>query len=256
MWGVFLVLSLLFTAGAAFAQEASDPISPERPGFTNGTDTVAPGRYQFETGYAFTYTRGDREHALGDSGQLRFPLRSNVEVRAGLPTYFWERGDAPRTDGFGDASVSVKYRFLDADDHRRAAPSLALIAGLELPTGKRGFREDDYSPSAALEAQWQFTQKYGLSANAVYNGIRQNGVRYDEYAGALCLNIALSPAVGTYAELFRVSDTGMGDIHQNFFDTGLTYCIGANTALDINGGVGVFGTRDTWFVGGGIARRW
>ncbi len=256
MRAICLFFLLLAATGAAFAQDKTEPISPERPGFTNGTDTVALSRYQLEAGYAFSHTGGDREHALGDGGQLRFPLRKNVEVRAGLPTYFWERGTSAPTDGFGDASVSVKYRFLNASDRRRAAPSLAFIGGLELPTGKRRFREDDYSPSAALEAQWQLTEKYGLSANAVYNGVRQNGVRYDEFGGAVCLNIALSPVLGTYAELFRVSDTGAGTTHQNFFDTGITCRLNANTAFDINGGVGVFGTRDTWFIGGGIARRW
>ena len=249
------LLSLFAALSAAQAQEKEEPISPERPSFTNGTDTVPVGHTQFESGYTRSYDHGDRENTLGDGTQLRVPIRSNWEARFGLPAYLWERGSGP-VDGFGDASISMKYRFRDAEAARKAFPALAFIAGLELPTGKGAFREDDYQPSLALEADWKLAERYSLTADTVYNAVRSNGQRYDEWGGGICLNITLSPLWETFGEIYRVSDTGTGETHDNFVDTGLVYRVGANTAIDINTGFGVFGTRSQWFIGGGIARRW
>ena len=250
-----LILFFLLIQGTTWAQSQEEPISAERPGFTNGTDTVPIGKIQFETGYLRSYQSGDRENKLGDGTQLRIPVSANLEARLGLPAYFWERGST-QTEGVGDANLSVKYHFRDASRKQNALPALAVIGSVELPTGKRDFRVDDYQPSLALEADWSFTERYSLTADGVYNAIRQNDARYTEWAGGLCFNIALSPTWGTFAEVYRISDTGAGDVHQNFFDTGILYKIGSNTALDINGGFGIFGTENTSFIGGGIARRW
>ena len=249
-------LALLGTV-AAYAADGPDPISAERPGFTNGTDTVPQGKIQWEGGYQFAKDSSSKQHILGDGMQVRYPFAPNAEVRLGLPDYSWQRDDSGmKTNGFGDASVSLKYRFLEAKDSARALPALAVIGNLELPTANRDFREDDYQPSLALEADWSLTDKYSLTADTVYNGVRQGGSRYDEWSGGLCLTVTLSPVWGTFAEVYRVSDTGAGDTHANFADTGLTCRIGANTVVDVNGGVGITGAKDSYFMGGGIARRW
>lgn len=250
-----IILALVAITGAAWSQEPEEPVSPERPGFTNGTDIVPLGKIQFETGYTHNRESDGRTDTFGDGMQLRFPLRPNLEARLGLPAYIRERGES-RIDGLGDTSVGLKYRFQEANPSRTAIPALALIGGLELPTGKKAFREDDYQPSLALEADWQLSERYSLTADAVYNAVRQNGLRFDEWAGGVCLTAQLSPVWGTFGELYRIADTGTGDTHDNFFDTGLIYRVGANTAIDVNGGFGVLGTHDQWFVGGGISRRW
>ncbi len=255
---LFFVCSLVFCplfGGIALAQGDVTPIPAERPGFTSGTDTVTPGRIQLEAGLSVHRSGSDQQSSFGDSAQLRFPLRDNLEARLGLPSYLRQTGSAD-AKGLGDASVSLKYRFLETNPKQKFLPALAFIGGVELPTGTRDLREDDYQPSLALEAGWDLGERFSLGGNVTYAGIRQGGARYDEWGTGLCLNINISPLWQSFGEVYRVSDTGVGEIHQNFFDTGASYRVAANTMLDISGGVGILGTRDSWFVGGGISRRW
>ncbi len=91
----FVAVSLLCVAFAsplyAQAEEASsadeESLNAERPGFTNGTETVAPGHFQIESGYAHSRDGSTREHRFNDGAQLRFPLNKRSEFRIGLPAY-------------------------------------------------------------------------------------------------------------------------------------------------------------------------
>lgn len=251
---VFAVL-LLASAGAAFAAaDDEEPISPERPGFTNGTDTVAPGHLQLEWGVVTARQDADRQTEAGDGAQLRVPLSERAEARLGLQSYVWERAGGERQSGLGDLSVSFKYRFVD--DARGRHPSAAIIAGVELKTGSAAEREDDYQPSAALELTQQIGDRFSIDADVVYNGIRQNGLRYDEWAGGLCLNYQFTRRVGGFLETYRVSDLGQGKANAQYVDGGVTYLLDRDTQVDFNAGVGANGIKNDYFVGAGVARRW
>ncbi len=240
--------------GASSPKE--DPIAPERPGFTNGTDTVPVGRVQFEFGYAFNSAPNSREHRVGDGAQVRFPFTDRFEGRIGLPAYSWARDRAAgeRMSGLNDASVSLKYRLADdAPNH----PSVAVIGGATLRTGVASFREDAVQPLFALEANQIVGDNFSLTADVVYNGIRSSGLRYDEWAGGLCANYSLTPTIGAFLEGYRISDSVSGGTHANYVDGGFTYLIGANTQLDLSAGVGAEkSVRREYFIGAGVSRRW
>ena len=234
----------------------SEPISAERPGFTNGADIVARGRVQFETGYTYYYNRGQKQHTVGDGGQIRLPVAPRLEIRFGIPAYLVQKGDGARVHGFADSTVAFKYQFLQANEKNRLIPTSAFIGTLEIPNGARDFRADDYQPTAAIENDWTISETLSVTADVVYVSVRQSGLRYGEWQGGVTLTKTLSPRYGTFAEVYRIADFGNGDTRTTYFDGGLTYRVGANTIFDVNGGVGAFGTRDVWFLGTGIARRW
>jgi hypothetical protein len=251
---VFSTLALALTP--CRAQDDEEPISPERPGFTNGTDTIPFGRYQFETGYQYSHDGKSFEHEIDNSAQLRFGVSPRAEVRLGVPAYDWFSGGegSPRTRGLADSSVSAKWRFFDGQQTKR--PSLALILGTTLPTGSRAFRENYLQPQAALESHFDFSDNYSLEGNLVYSDARSEGRRFDQYSGGLNLGYNASRTLTFFIETYRVSPTDLGKVSGSYIDGGLTYLTGKDTQLDVNGGTGVTrGVRSGFFVGAGIAHR-
>ncbi|MES2464378.1 MAG: transporter [Armatimonadota bacterium] len=257
-----LTTSILFCSLSSLAlipcqaQEADDPISPERPGFTNGTDTVPLARFQFETGYQYARDGKTSEHEIDNSAQLRYGISSRAEIRLGVPAYDWfSSGDGmPGTRGLADSSFSAKWRFLDGMEAKR--PSLALILGTTLPTGSKQLGDSHLQPQAALESHFDFADKYSLEANFVYSDARSEGKRFDQYSGGLNLGYNASQTLGMFVETYRISPTEYGGVTGTYVDGGLTYLLGKDTQVDLNGGTGVTrGVRSGFFVGAGIAHR-
>ena len=235
------------------------PFSPERPGFTNGTDTLAPHHIQLETGFLYQRTGDSRQVHYNDSAQVRVPLGVRSEVRLGLPVYFISRlgktGGDNSGDGWGDSAVSFKYRFVD-DAPRR--PSVALIAGTTLPrTGGPNLRESNAQPQVDGEVNYNLSSLWQLQANAIYSRASSGGVRYNSWAGALNANYNITPAVAVFGETYRVSTSGSGGQSASYADTGATWTLWNNAQLDISGGVGISrGVTHDRFVGFGFTRRW
>ena len=80
-------LIVLFAVAAVplGAQQGPPPIDTDRPDFTDGTHTVARGRWQFETGYTYQQARGidaGHTHSLPEA-LLRVGVWSQVELRIG-----------------------------------------------------------------------------------------------------------------------------------------------------------------------------
>jgi hypothetical protein len=255
--GLSLALcAVAVTLGPSPASADDEPISAERPGFTNGTDTVPVRKIQFETGYQYARDGKSIEHELDNSAQIRFGVSSNAEIRFGIPTYDWSStGDStPGTRGLSDSSISAKWRFLDGRQSHR--PSLALIFSTTLPTGSRAVGENHLQPQAALETHFDFSGKYSLEANFVYAGLYSDSRRFDQYSGGLNLGYSVSQAFGLFVETYRISPTDYKSVSGTYVDGGLTYIVRKNTQFDINGGTGITkGVRSGFFVGAGIAHR-
>jgi hypothetical protein len=257
---VTLCLIALFTtaAGAARAQEPTtqpaEPFSAERPGFTNGTDTIPPGFYQLELGYTYL-NGGGWQHRLGDGAQVRLPITPRLEGRVGLPAYVWQSREGGGTEsGFGDSLLSLKWRFLDGSAHR---PSLAVIVGASLPTGSEDIGTHFFQPQTSLQAAYGLSDRWNLSGSLTYLDARDGEQPFSQYGASVNLDYAMTDAASAFGELFRLSATGAGQPGSNAFDGGITYLASARTQLDLNAGVALSGdVRHSYFVGTGIARRW
>lgn len=250
---------LLFAGSAALAQESGKSteveFSAERPGFTNGTETVPHGHFQLETGYTYSKQGDARTHLLDDGAQIRLPLTAHSEVRLGLPNYALLTVAGQKSSGWNSALLSGKIRFLD---ETKNLPAIALIAGTTLPTGSKDTSEHYFQPSLDLEVSRQLTERYTLQASYVYTSARDNGERFDAFAGGLNLGMQVTSEISAFAEVYRVAPTGAdGAVNADYFDAGTTWTLRNRMQLDVSGGVGL--TKDVhhdYFLGAGIARRW
>lgn len=288
MKNVSTTIAVIFAAAScqsAWAQqpgptkeEKEQPIDAERPGFTNGTGTVAPGHVQLEAGYLFTRSSdGTREHRLGDSTLLRIPTSATTEVRLGLPTHFFTHipqmavsasavpsptngssGGSDNTHGWGDSSLSAKWRFLDApDDAPHKRPSFALIAQTTLPTGEPAYRETHLQPSLALESNYDVSDAWSVQADFVYARPADSGQQFTQYSGGLNVQHNFTETTAVFLETYRIAPTGFSAPNGNYLDGGITHVLGKNTQLDFNLGTGISSAiKNDRFVGVGVAHRW
>ena len=149
---------------ASAASQGPGPIAPNRPGFTNGSATIAPGDALAENGLAQTRAQA----SAGGAATLDFPetiLRVGVtpalEADIGLPDYFRVQGGGSR--GSGDAALGVKYRFYQSKNGNTkasAAPSVSL------PT-HTVFSSGHIDPTLLLGIQTASGSRWSLASNLV-----------------------------------------------------------------------------------------
>ncbi len=255
-----LAAALSTLPAAAYAQTSpdsgSEPISGERPGFTAGTDTVPPHRFQLETGYLFIHEEKSDFHHFDDSGLLRFSTGANTEVRLIPPIYYLKGTGEDVSSGFGDLGVSYKWRFLDEVLGHR--PALALIATTSIPSGAHEVWANRLQPTVDLEAQYTLSPLFQLQANLNYTRGDDGGDQFDQYSGAINLGYNLTKTLSPYIEFDRQTPTGAdGAPSATYFDGGIAYVIGRDTQLDLNTGLDLASpSHNNHFFGVGFARRW
>ncbi|MGI9174479.1 MAG: transporter [Rhodothermales bacterium] len=239
--------------GALLALTVSFPslaqtISADRPGFGDGTSTVAPGRLQVEGGYAFSKAGAVEQQEIGQA-LIRVGLSSQVEVRIALNSYVIQQ-EPGELEGTGDFGFGLKANLLDGSS--RGLPNLAALASTTLPRPDAPFGSDVWSQTFKLAADWSITESAAISANAGY-------ATSDGLVSALHPLLTLSlgttlpgTEVGAYAGYARFDQE---DGAEDWVEAGLTYLLGPSTQIDVNGAYRVDDNTDRFFVGAGIAQR-
>ena len=256
-----VVVGALFSALWAFcppfAHAQDEPINAERPGFTNTTATILPGHLEIEIGYLFE--RGSdksRTNTAGDGFIFRVPTSSRSEVRFGLPAYSFSRDGSGTTRGFGDAAVSVKWRFLDAPASGKG-PSLALIAQTTLPTGEPELRENRFQPQLELITNYDLSDLWGIQAEVLYARPAESGRAYNQYAASVSVSLGLTQETAIFLETYREMPSGLNAPNRNSIDTGITYILKNNTQFDVSFGTAITAPlRNDRFIGAGVSHRW
>ena len=145
---------LCLLALAAFAQTPGD-FSPDRPGFGESTDTLAPGFLQLEAGFlaeAHALVGGPVRNISVPQPLLRIGLTRRLEIRLEADGFNRESdaSGAARElhHGGSDMSVGAKVRLLPEGPRR---PAVSLLASVSLPVGS------SYFSSGGIDPTWPFS---------------------------------------------------------------------------------------------------
>jgi hypothetical protein len=259
-----LGISLIFVlVGSAHAQKAPDaapapqgpgPIAPNRPGFTNGSATIAPGDALAENGLAQT-------RALASAGgtttldlpetNLRVGVTPALEADISLPDYFQVRhGD----HGFGDGAVGVKYRFYQSKDGNTKA---SLAPSLSLPT-RTVFSSGHFDPTLLLGVQTASGSRWSLASNLVLSDPNVNtpdqGTRRiftTTVSGSVAYT--LTPNLGVYVDSYDI--VPREGPSSPFADGGFTYLVNPNLQLDAEMYAGLGGASPVRIFAAGLSVR-
>ena len=241
------------TSGPAKAADASgsdDALTPDRPGFTNGSDTVAPGHVQVEVGTTRTKgaaASGGAQATDAPETLIRTGLNAKTELRLTLPNYVWPSGGAA---GFGDGAVGVRYKFYQSKDGNT---KLAFTPSLSLPVRSAVTTSGHVDPVLSLNGQTTSGARWGLSSNLILSYPTQNGGRVTDYTATGQVTYALSGLLSVYGDYYY--DVPVGSPPSAIADGGLTYRVGKNVQLDLGTGRGLGGNAPVQFYGGGVAVR-
>ncbi len=251
-----LVVALFISAGGARAQtDATDePLTPDRPGFTNSSATVAPARVIVEGGFTQTRARARSGGDITDDFPetiLRFGVTPNLELQLGAPNYNAIHGGAR---GFGDAIVGAKIKV-----YERGQTRVSLAPSLTVPFGRRAFRSSNLLPSILLGVDAALGKRAGVSANLIASETQPdsgNGSASHQFTltPAASISYALTPRLGVFLDGYAIAPRRGPS--NSAVDGGLTYLLRNDLQLDAEYGRGLGGGASPQnFFGGGIAVR-
>jgi hypothetical protein len=249
--------ALGLAASVAVAEEPAR-IQTDRPSFTNSTRTVPPGALQIEGGVDYSVSRvsnGPDERQLQLGAMLRAGLTDRLEVRLdGAPLVrLW---GAENDTGFGDPTLGLKYRFLDAREGGWW-PSLGLLPLVKLPIARApiGSERVDFGVEAlaSVDLPWQL----GLDANAGLIAIGQSnrGAFLLQAEATASLSRDIGERWSTYVEVFYTSPTERGGRDIVGLDAGIQFFLTLRLALDAAAGTSFGGPGPDYAFRAGVSVR-
>ena len=218
-------------ASPAAAPEGFGPVAPNRPGFTNGSATIAPGDALAENGLALTRTSaasgGTTTLDLPETN-LRIGLTPSLEADVGLPDDFqMHHGD----HGFGDGAVGVKYRFYQSKDGNTKA---SVAPSLTLPT-HTAYSSGQVDPVLLFGIQTAAGSRWSLASNLVLTDPTTNTSgqsRQRLFTTTLSGSVAyvLTPKLSAYFDSYDV--VPRRGPSSPVADGGFTFLVNKNLQLD------------------------
>lgn len=241
-------------AAPALAQADPEPLVTDRPDFTESAVTVAPGRWQLETG--LTFEQADDEVEILTVGEVlaRIGLSPLWELRIGVDPYVDVEVPGGGASGIGDSFLGAKLRLTPGLLGDGGGTEAALLFGTSLPTGDDELGEDELQPEAILALGWELAPRWSLGANAGYTAARAGGERFDQFSASLAAGYSVDDALGLYAEWFGFSKEAPGGSEVHVVNAGATYLLSPDLQLDFRVGTGIDDGPD-WFVGAGVSAR-
>jgi hypothetical protein len=239
--------------------EFEEPLTTDRPGFSDGVTVVALGVLQIETGFGISgYTEGgSRERTLtGGSPTLRLGIGHRTEIRVtgdGFRRHAVQNSDGQdQVGGFTDPSLGVKVRL--AGEQRRR-PALSLISSASLPWGHSRFRSAGVDPTCKLA--WSKSLDGGITAGGNFNVAAPADAagRFLQNAVSMQLSRDVWGRWGGFGEAYWISKPGRGQTGVWAVDAGLSRPVGRDAQFDISMGQQVAPFRRSWFVSAGFVVR-
>ena len=252
-----LALSLALAAPAL-----AQPLTTDRPDFTESPTAVAPGTIQLEAGTRFGYDAttaqgNDLETASVSAPQalVRVGLRPGLELRLGAPTFSAARTEVTgpmaqtiNASGWTDPSVGAK-----AELRPVSGWDLGVIAQATLPVGE--LSQGVVVPSVIVTAGREVRPglSVGVQGEAEYVPLaRLSEAQRTTLAGVLVAGYELTERIGTFGEV-RVVSALSGAAARTQLHHGYTFGVTDDLQLDARVGTTVNG--EDLFGGVGIAAR-
>jgi hypothetical protein len=228
------------------------PIVPDRPGFSTGTYTVEPGRLNVELGYQYAYNNDGQ-----DRSTQTFPLltlRTGLSSKAELDL-LWDGWNVDDAEGqasdvsVSDVSIGGKYRIREGLAH-----NLTVLGLLSVPVGSTPSTSDHVDPLLGLLWDRTLSDQTSLFGVVQASSFEFEGDRAFDAQLAIGASFSHSDRVGTFIEVYGIVPSKSALEDTVVLDGGITYLLNSDVQLDINAGVGLNESADT-FIGFGLASR-
>lgn len=260
--GFRLAVICLLIAAPVAAQDFSgiaEPLTSDRPDFTESTSVVPRGHFQVEGGFTFSRVEEGDAQSLGEV-LVRVGVGERVEARIGAGSY--NRIDtgvsgADRITGFEDPSLGMKIGLTpgDPDLLPPGRPMMALILATSIPAGDDELTADEWVPEAKLALSWDLTPRVSLGSNVNYAYAVDGDERFHQLSGSLTSGVSLTDRLGAFVEYFGFTEETDGGPDTHYLDGGVTFGVSSDLQLDARIGFGLNDPSPEWFAGVGAVVR-
>lgn len=256
---LLFVFILLAFQPTVYAQD--NPIVTDRPGFSTGTYTVKPGRFNIESGYQYSFkdhnTESDTSTHTAPLSNLRIGITNKIEFD--LLWNGWnidDQEDSSPETSVADVSVGGKYRIIEADQF-----NLTALGMLSLPVGSSPSTSGHVDPQFGLLLDYSLLDNITLFGNVLANTDETKGDRNYSIQPIAGISFSHTSRLGTYLEYNSDIPLHTGDASgpgsskvQNTIDGGATYLLTDDVQLDISAGLGLENETDN-FIATGVSIR-
>lgn len=246
-----LLVSLTCLVSASFAQDKAtpkDPITTDRPDFTESS-VVVPYRWlQIESG--FTYQASRSAFSFGAPEILaRYGFSTRAELRVGLPNYNHMRADKASSYGYGDSYLGIKYQI----GPLRNGDDMAIIPAVSIPSNDKNFSSTTLDPEVKLCWSRDLGSEWTVSAMAYGLWTTDTDKPVFVYQQTVSFGKGIADKLAVFMEYAGTfSKIGMPD---HVAHVGIVYQPTANTQFDIHGGASVNGQDRSPFIAAGYSIR-
>lgn len=236
-----------------------EPLTSDRPGFSDGVNILPAGLFQLESGFSLS-GQSDRNSVdrtfIAGTPTLRLGLGRRLELRFGgdgFRHYSHREGqDYEGAAGASDFSAGVKFAL--ASEHG-LRPALSLISVTSLPAGDARFTSSGVDPTLKLAWSKTLSESTAASGNVVVSSLTDSGARFTQRAVSFQLSRGLWRNWGGFWEAYLVTPVDRGGDGAWTFDTGVSHPLGRNAQFDVSVGQQIVPLARCWFVGAGLVVR-
>jgi hypothetical protein len=239
------------TAAPAVAPMEIPDIVTDRPDFTESSEVVPKGGFQFESGISYEGDASTRSVGA-PSALMRIGLGGRAELRIGADGYLSEAVQGVRTSGGSDMELGAKVRLFNQD---QIGVDLALLPSVSLPIGSEAFTSGGYDPTLKITWARELPAGFGLTGNVNFGSVTDEAGRFRQDALSFSLGHDLFAGWAGYVETYGFSRLERGGGRAITFNGGFARPVGDTIQFDIEAGAGLTADAPDWFVGFGFAIR-
>ncbi|NBW39798.1 transporter [bacterium] len=232
--------------------ELHEPMSTDRPDFTESTKTIQRGHLQGEFGYRYTRDnkRDFKQEAIPE-GLLRIGVTDLLELRLSAQGLKGTDSDF----ALGDLTIGTKIKLYEACDCNF---DLSTIIDVTLATGAKRYSQE--KTSSQLSFLWSYHEDtdWALAGQVNLNAAVERREHYFQPSSSIALSYELTDRLGVYTEYYGFYPRGShapSTAPEHYVNGGVTYLLHPNLQLDLLVGVGLNGRADDSFIGSGITFR-
>jgi hypothetical protein len=227
------------------AQTELNELTVDRPGIAESPFTVAPGTFQFETGFDY-YNRANGDIYFLPTMLFRTGISNGAELRITERQTIDKTGEGSFS-GLSPLYVGVKVHIIQ---QKRWIPETDILTNLVIPLGSGPLQPNGLGHELLLLFQHDITEKFAINYNVGY--LWFNIEQGEIFTASFCFNYLPTKRVGLFAEYFTLSTSWPGE---HGMDGGLTYLLTPHVQLDLSGGISTQDSNTNFFLSTGFSVR-
>jgi hypothetical protein len=234
---------------------AEDEMVTDRPDFTESSEVIPRGGFQFESGFNYEGDTRDGIHkgsVTVPGALLRIGLGGRAELRIGGGGFLSEAAEGLRISGYSDLELGVKIRLLD---QAKAGVDVAVIEMISLPFGAAGFTSGHLDPTLKVTWARRLPMGWAATGNVNFASISDDAGRFTQRAISASFGHDLPSGWGGFVELYGFTPMEGAERTGVTLDWGVARPVGRGLQFDIELGRGFTAPAPDWFVGFGFAVR-